>query len=130
MTIKVSKLKGEPTHDRLCELGGRKWRVRVVAQSKIAATAPASGDVELAPSVVGVSISVAALDDGLNVAKDKDGNLLIFDAHVLTIQAEQQQREDFDPEKIIAEQISQRVELAAKELAGREKLGDALRVWE
>jgi hypothetical protein len=110
-------------------VNGRDWRVRVRVCQEIATSAPMNGNPEVEPSGVGVSVSVALLNSEGEVDTSSTGKLLIFSAHVLTLQREAQARPDFNPQAEIETVIASQITEAEKELEGKTKLNAALAPW-
>jgi len=114
------KIKAKDGHDYIYEKHGKRWRTRVRINSLLPTEAPVNGDVAVEPSGVGISVSVALLDDKDEVAVDAFGRYRIFPAHVATIQKES--FEKVDPEKVIEDAIQSQIDAANAQLEGKNRL--------
>lgn len=112
------KIEAKDGTDYLYKKHGKNWRVRVRINSELPTDAPVNGDVEIESAGVGLSVSVAALDENNNVSADPLGRFRIFPAHVVTIQ----NFKDVDPEAIIEETIQKQIDEANDQLVGKDNL--------
>lgn len=110
--------------DYLFDKHGRQWRVRVRINAELPTHAPVNGDVQVEPSGVGISVSVALLDADGEVAKTPDGRLRIFPAHVLTMQSDALRV--VDPKAEIDRVIQKQIDDAEYQLERKNDLHDAL----
>jgi hypothetical protein len=115
--------------DRKYDVDGRAWRVRVMIADALTPVAPVNGAPNLAPAVLGISVSAALLDDDGAVALDAGGALLVFPATRVTFDADALARPDFDPAQALDHAIATAIAAAAGQLDGRAQLAAALAPW-
>ncbi len=121
-------IKGE-NGDRKVIRQGRNWRVRVKLKDELPSSAPVNGNPVVAPSAMGISVSVASLAADGSVAKDTLGRLLVFDPHTLTFMGDALANPAFDPAAIVEQHVLNCIDRAAAQLPNRDKVNTFLDAW-
>ncbi|MFI8666886.1 hypothetical protein ACIGGE_10665 [Qipengyuania sp. NPDC077410] len=105
------------------------WRVRVRPLDEVSSKAPTNGEQPLTATSMSVSVSVALLDEALEVSKDTEGRLMVFDATSVNFPVGQLDDPDFNPEAILEKAILDRIQAAELQLEGRARIEAALSSW-
>lgn len=109
--------------------GAKTWRARVREAHRIATNAPVNGTGKVAPSGTGLSVSVALLTASGAVSKNAAGELMIFDAAIITVQKEALANPAVKVADMILATIEDRIADAEAQIAGKREYAVALAPW-
>ena len=118
-------LEGEPPTDKAFETAnGTKFRARIVKVDEIPTIAPVNGEVSVAPSGVTLSLTLALLDDNLQVATDSSGGYIITDRHIIGLLDAGMVNVDLDPAAVVNQIIRQQACQLEQRVANRRAVVD------
>jgi hypothetical protein len=126
VAVEPLSLPGQPATDKgFTTANGTKIRIRVIKTAVEAATTNSTGDPTTAPKTLSLDLTIAKLDDNLNVAKIGD-ELLIMDRHELPITVEALTNSSYDLQASVMTAIEQQAYIFEAWVAQQQAIADYL----
>lgn len=128
--VSAIPLDGQPTTDKaFVTEGGAKFRARIVRIATQETRAPTNGDVRIAPSGINLSLTLAALDDDMEVMKDPTGAYIITDVHEVVWTDAAYRNPAFDPAADLDRIIREQAYILETRIQKRSAVADLLSSW-